>query len=137
MSDLRILGGSGRLLHTDGTTSFAASVESAEVCLVETDLLYPLGPGGDCVFRRIYLPFSYRSEITVFLDVAVDGFAVPEASVALHRLGAGRDAIRATLARRGTAIALQIKVEAPANTWSLELGAQVAFTPGARARRMP
>lgn len=133
--DILLTGGSGQLYQSDGTHQAPDSAEPAVVCVLESDVLFPLGSDGDFVGRRVYLPFRHEGAIQVDLLVAVDRVVVARSTV--HRLGDGRDEIVCPLAKRGTTIEYRVEVRAPGTRWSLEQGARVAFTPGAAARKAP
>jgi hypothetical protein len=152
MKDMLLLGSSQSVLQSDGTTNYSG-VESAEAnseMYLLTKAYTPLGPSGDCVFRRVYLSFSHTDGAAFMVTPIVDGRYIYECIRIVNRpphtspterftavipLGERTSAFGNNAAGvRGTSIQLEIKTTAPDHQWHLE-GIEISFQSGTRAKR--
>jgi len=132
---IRALGAAGTVYRDGAVRAYALSAETSETCVLLTDVHYPVGESGDCVFRRIYIPLLHEAGLSLTITPIIDGTSYPQHARVVNRNGAGRETIYLPLAVRGTSIQLSIVSAAPTGRWSIENRMFVYFTPGLGAAR--
>lgn len=148
--DMLLLGSSQSILQSDGTTNYSGTdcAEANTEVYILTKALAPMGPAGDCIFRRVYVSFSHSEGAAFQVTPIVDGrplyncvrivnrppYADPtERFTAVLPLGQRKEFGTNAAGVRGSVIQLEIKTTAPDHQWHLE-GIDISFQPGSRAR---
>lgn len=134
--NLVLLGGAGgQLYQPDALADYGASAETSARLHFKSKPYAPLGMGGDCVFRRIYLGVEYATQVAFTVTPYVDGQVVSEGVTYFHRSdGPARTALVVAFARRGSNVQVEITATAPRAQWTIE-SLTFAYRPALRHRR--
>jgi hypothetical protein len=136
MTDFILLGGASAVYEADALSSFTSSAENAQVCVLETPLVYPYSESGDVVFRRIYLSIEWEQGVSLTLLPLVDGVELLQFAKSFTRTGNGREEIGLPLNKRGGRLSLRVTSGVPSGRFAIDTSAGVMFHPALAAKAL-
>jgi hypothetical protein len=131
-----ILGAGNTLYQADSQDAFTGSAEPAGVVEVLTHPVYPHGPSGDCVFRRLYVALQYSNGISLTVTPIIGGTVLSQDAQFFHRPGSGRVNFWMALNQRASYCQVRLHAVAPPGSWTVEK-VEFFYQNALRARRVP
>lgn len=134
MSDILVLGGESEVYQPEAQRAYSGSADTGQFVEILTDTLFPLGEGGDGVYRRCYVPIEYDDGISITALPIIDGKDRTEYQRTVTRSGSGSEEFMVAMNKRGSSFAMKLTIAEPTGRVAIHNRVQVAIKPGVRAK---